>query len=66
MRVGGVIEAEILRAMDIGVHCVQIPNITSADQVREIVTFCKYPPIANRGFSPFTRAGDIRMKTQKK
>lgn len=58
MRVGGVICAEILRALDIGVHCVQIPNITHLNEIREVIRFSKYPPVGNRGFSPFTRAGE--------
>ena len=58
MRVGGVICAEILRALDIGVHCVHIPNITNFNEIKEVVTFSKYPPLGNRGFSPFTRSGE--------
>ena len=66
MRVGGVIAAEILRALEIGVHCVQIPNITTVDELKEAVTFCKYPPLGNRGFSPFTRAGGYSHENSKK
>jgi len=58
MRVGGVICAEILRALDIGVHCVHIPNITNLREIEEVVNFSKYPPLGNRGFSPFTRSGE--------
>lgn len=58
VRVGGVIEAEILRALDIGAHCVHVPNVRSADDARRIVRYAKYPPEGDRGFSPFTRAGD--------
>lgn len=57
MRVGGVVESEILRSLDIGVHCVQVPNVYTKEQVEEIVAYAKYPPLGNRGFSPFTRAG---------
>ena len=57
MRVGGVLPDEILRAMDIGVHCVQVPNVIAFDQLREIVKAAKYPPAGNKGFSPFTRGG---------
>jgi len=65
MRVGGVISAEILRALEIGVHCVQIPNITTVDEVRNVIAFCKYPPVGNRGFSPFTRAGGYSHENSK-
>lgn len=58
MRIGGIIEADILKALDIGVHCVQIPNITSKDDIKKLINMVKYPPLGNRGFSPFTRAGN--------
>lgn len=57
MRLSGVKEEEILKALDIGAHCLQIPNITSKAEIEQIVGMAKYPPIGNRGFSPFTRAG---------
>ncbi len=57
MRVSGIDEGEILRALDIGVHCVQIPNVTSRAGAEKIIGMAKYPPLGNRGFSPFTRAG---------
>lgn len=57
MRVGNIDESKILRALDIGVHCIQVPNVETASDVRRIVDFAKYPPIGNRGYSPFTRAG---------
>ena len=57
IRVGGVIESEILKALDIGAHAVQVPNVTHASDLSNIIRFSKYPPIGNRGFSPFTRAG---------
>lgn len=57
MRVGGMIEADILKALDIGVHCIQIPNVTAKSDIEKLVRMVKYPPAGNRGFSPFTRAG---------
>jgi 4-hydroxy-2-oxoheptanedioate aldolase len=57
IRVGGVIESDILRALDIGCHCVQVPNLNNALKAKEAISYTKYPPIGNRGFSPFTRAG---------
>lgn len=57
IRVGGVIEDQILRALETGAHCIQIPNIHERAQVELAVNICKYPPVGNRGFSPFTRAG---------
>ncbi len=63
MRVGGVIESEILRALDIGAHGIQIPNVQSKSDVERIIKFSKYPPIGNRGFSPFTRAGNYSIES---
>ena len=65
MRVGGIIEADILKALDIGVHCVQIPNITTKKDIEKLIELVKYPPTGNRGFSPFTRAGNYSSENSK-
>lgn len=65
MRVGTIDEADILKALDIGVHCIQIPNVNKKEDVEKIVEFSKYPPIGNRGFSPFTRAGSYSIHSAK-
>lgn len=57
MRVGEINESLILRALDIGSHGVQLPNITTAHDAKQFVQFAKYPPIGTRGFSPYTKAG---------
>jgi 4-hydroxy-2-oxoheptanedioate aldolase len=57
MRVSGVNESEILKALDIGAHCLHIPNITTKNDIQLAISYAKYPPIGKRGFSPFTRAG---------
>ena len=66
MRVGGVIGSEILRALDIGVHCIQIPNITSTEELEKALEYCKYPPLGNKGFSPFTRGGGYSHENARK
>lgn len=63
MRVGTINEADILKALDIGVHCILVPNIKSCDDVKQLVSYCKYPPIGQRGFSPFTRAGNYSRES---
>jgi len=63
MRIGGVIESDILRALDIGVHGIQVPNIEDALSARKVIHYAKYPPIGNRGFSPFTRAGNYSIES---
>jgi len=62
MRVGTIDEADILKALDIGVHCIQIPNVNTKVDVENIVSLSKYPPIGKRGFSPFTRAGNYSIE----
>lgn len=57
MRVGEVNESLILRALDIGVHGIQLPNISTTADAQKFVQYAKYPPIGIRGFSPYTKAG---------
>lgn len=61
MRVSNVNESEILKALDIGVHGIQIPNIQKTEDILKIIEYSKYPPLGNRGFSPFTRAGNYSL-----
>jgi 4-hydroxy-2-oxoheptanedioate aldolase len=56
MRVPGVNQESILKALEIGMHGIQVPNIESQEQVERLQQYSKYPPLGNRGFSPFTRA----------
>ncbi len=63
MRVVNINESDILKAMDIGVHCIQIPNVETKHDVLEIVKLAKYPPVGKRGFSPFTRAGNYSLES---
>ena len=65
MRVGAINESDILRALDIGVHCIQIPNVNSKRDVEQIINYAKYPPEGERGFSPFTRAGNYSINSSK-
>ena len=57
MRVGEINESLILRALDIGSHGVQLPNITTSEDAKQFVQYAKYPPFGIRGFSPYTKAG---------
>jgi len=57
MRVGEINESLILRAMDIGMHGIQLPNVQTAQEARRLVKYSKYPPVGIRGFSPYTKAG---------
>ena len=57
LRPPGVDESAILRALDCGAHGLLVPNVSSRDQVADIVRYSFYPPMGMRGHSPFTRAG---------
>lgn len=49
--------AEILRCLDVGVDGIQVPNITSAAQIKDLLNDALYPPEGGRGYSVFTRNG---------
>ena len=66
MRIGSIDESNILRALDIGIHCLQIPNVKSVEDVKKIINYSKYPPLGKRGFSPFTRAGNYSINNASK
>ncbi len=65
IRVSGVNESEILKALDVGAHAIQVPNIRSIEQVSHLIDYAKYPPIGNRGISNFTRAGMYSLDNAK-
>lgn len=57
-RVPGAIQNEIVRSLEIGMHAIQVPNITSAEMARDVVQSSRYRPDGAKGLSPFTRACD--------
>ncbi len=61
MRVGDIERSFIQNALDIGVHGIQVPNIDTRQNAEDVVKFSKYPPQGDRGFSPFTRAGNYSI-----
>ena len=65
MRIASINEQDILKALDIGIHGIQIPNIANKKDVEQIINFSKYPPLGNRGFSPFTRSAGFFSKELK-
>jgi len=66
MRVGEINERLILRALDIGCHGVQLPNIATANDAKQFVQFAKYSPMGVRGFSPYAKAGLYDVSNAKK
>ncbi len=49
--------SEILNALDSGAHGIIVPHIETAADAQKAVSFIKYPPAGQRGFSPYTKAG---------
>ncbi len=58
IRVGGIDEWSILRALDIGSAGVQVPQINTIDDAKAVIHAAKYDPLGSRGLSIFTRAGN--------
>lgn len=58
LRIPGVDESYVLKGLEIGSHGLQVPNLGSAEDLERLVQFAKYPPIGQKGLSPFTRACD--------
>jgi 4-hydroxy-2-oxoheptanedioate aldolase len=61
MRVGDIERSFIQNALDTGMHGIQVPNVDTKQNAQDVVKFSKYPPMGDRGFSPFTRAGDYSI-----
>lgn len=54
-------ESLILNALDIGAHGVIVPHIESKEDAERAISYAKYHPLGQRGFSPFTRAGKYSL-----
>ena len=55
IRVPGLDEQAIKKALDMGASAIKIPGVETAEQARQAVSFCKYPPDGVRGACPFVR-----------
>ncbi len=60
-RVGKLEEVEILRALDIKSDGIIVPHIESLEDVKKVVSYVKYYPDGNRGYSPYTYAGGYNV-----
>jgi 4-hydroxy-2-oxoheptanedioate aldolase len=47
------------RALDLGAEGVMIPQVSSAEEAREIVSWLRYQPVGKRGVALFTRGLDF-------
>ena len=58
MRVRENQQVEILQNLDLGYAGVQVPNVDTPEQARNLVSYVKYTPLGVRGLSPSVRACD--------
>ena len=56
-RVREISRPAILKLLDVGAQGLIIPNVSTVDQVREIIDHAKYYPVGNRGFCPSRKDG---------
>ena len=57
VRIGDIRRPYVLRMLDLGARGLIVPNITSVEQVRELVTYAKFPPVGQRGYCPNRTTG---------
>lgn len=57
IRVGENNEMAILKALETGTNGVIVPHIETVKDREQAIAAVKYPPLGNRGFTPYTRAG---------
>lgn len=51
-------DENILRALDLGAHGVEVPQVNSGEAARKVVSACKYFPEGTRGVCRYTRAAE--------
>ena len=55
VRVPGVEEEYIKKALDMGASCIKVPDVRTVEDAKKIVEWAKYPPQGHRGACPFVR-----------
>lgn len=61
-RVGKLEEVEILRCLDINSDGIIVPHIESLEDINTALSYIKYYPDGNRGYSPYTYAGGFSVQ----
>jgi 4-hydroxy-2-oxoheptanedioate aldolase len=64
VRVGTLSEADISRALDLGVAGVQVPQLSTAEQAQQAVFWSRFAPKGSRGVCRFVRAADFSLQTR--
>ncbi|SFO99671.1 HpcH/HpaI aldolase family protein [Amycolatopsis rubida] len=57
VRVGAAEPALVLRVLDLGADGVIVPHVDTPEQARAAVAAAHYPPLGERGFATYSRAG---------
>lgn len=57
VRVGEADRGQILRVLDQGAQGILAPHLDTADDASALVDAAMYPPVGNRGFATYSRAG---------
>ena len=57
VRIGDTRRPYVLRMIDIGARGIIVPNIHSVEEVKELVSNAKFPPVGNRGYCPNRTCG---------
>ncbi len=57
VRIGDIRRPYVLRMLDVGARGLIVPNIRSIEQVKELVSAAKFPPLGSRGYCPTRTTG---------
>lgn len=57
VRVGRADPNQVLRVLDLGAEGIVAPHVESAQEAAEVVRAAHYPPLGDRGFATYSRAG---------
>ncbi len=56
-RVRGISRPAVLKLLDVGVQGLIVPNVKTVEDARQLVSWAKYAPVGNRGFSGSRKDG---------
>ena len=57
VRIGEISRQTVLHMLDIGARGLIVPNVHSAEEVRQLVEYARFAPLGNRGFCPNRTSG---------
>lgn len=57
VRVNSISRGQILKMLDAGAAGLIVPQVNTVEDVRELVSYAKFPPLGNRGYCPTGDAG---------